>query len=53
MWEEERARDRERAKERERSQPGSSWLLQAELAESDTSPCGWHMEPIVAAALDD
>lgn len=26
-----------------------AWLLSAELVESDTSPCGRHMEPIVVA----
>lgn len=38
-----------RAREEKESNLGA-WLLCAELVESDTSPCGWHMEPIVVAA---
>lgn len=29
-----------------------TWPLYAELVESDTSPCGWHMEPIVATVQE-
>lgn len=36
--------------EEERKNNLGAWPLYAELVESDTSPCGWHMEPIVAAA---
>ncbi len=38
-------------KERKESNLGA-WPLCAELVESDTSPCGWHMEPIVATAQE-
>lgn len=41
---------RKRRWEEEKEHNLRVWLLQAELLESDTSPCGWHMEPIVAAA---
>ena len=29
-----------------------TWTLRAELAESDTFPCGWHMDPIVVTAQE-
>lgn len=37
---------------RERESNLEAWLLYPELAESDTSPCGWHMEPIVVTPQD-
>lgn len=35
-----------------RERKRATWPLYAERVESDTSSCGWHMEPIVAAAQE-